>query len=96
MLLEQASPRQADAVIILCGINDVKTCFLQGKIFFRENFENELENVIKEIKAVVGGATLGSSCCRESIAHRAFVSESTSRGYFETQRLLGRSKRKSG
>ena len=58
VLLEQASPRQADAVIILCGINDVKTCFLQGKIFFRENFENELENVIKEIKAVVGSDAL--------------------------------------
>lgn len=50
--------RKADAVIILCGINDVKTCFLHGKIFFRENFENELENVIKEIKSVVGSDAL--------------------------------------
>jgi lysophospholipase L1-like esterase len=50
--------RKADAVIILCGINDVKTCFLHGKIFFRENFENELENVIKEIKNVVGSDAL--------------------------------------
>jgi len=45
-------------VIILCGINDVKTCFLHGKIFFRENFENELEKVIKEIKSVVGSDAL--------------------------------------
>jgi lysophospholipase L1-like esterase len=50
--------RKADAVIILCGINDVKTCFLHGKIFFRENFEKELENVIKEIKSVVGSDAL--------------------------------------
>jgi len=48
--------RKADAVIILCGINDVKTCFLHGKIL--ENFENELENVIKEIKSVVGSDAL--------------------------------------
>jgi len=55
---QQQQQQKADAVIILCGINDVKTCFLHGKIFFRENFENELEKVIKEIKSVVGSDAL--------------------------------------
>ena len=57
-------------MIILCGINDVKTCFLQGKIF-AEKISRTIGDVIKEIKAVVGRR---SSCCGESIAHRAFVS----------------------
>ena len=86
--------RKADAVIILCGINDVKTCFLHGKNLFSGEFRervgkcdqrNQERRRERRARRVAG----------ESLAHRALISESTSRSYFETERLLGRQKRKS-
>jgi len=44
-----------DAVIIMCGINDLKTLFVKGKMFFFEQtFEERLARLIEEIKEICG------------------------------------------